>query len=664
MEPRDEQVRRKRWRKLGLVFVVGLVLVIAYVIIVSIVTGQLIADIFDGRDHLVDARDSALNFEFESARASVLSAHESFASADTRMNWMAPVSFLPFVGSTIRTSGGLISSASEVTDSLSELLVIGEDLLQLSGLSESYFEDVKAGLEPSVTYEDLPLDTKRAILERIAASADELELLIARLNIAGQELQLAASDQFLGPLVAVTESLYTDLVQSKEYLSNIAVAARVLPEMGGVSGERTHLLLFLNNNELRPGGGFIGSYGVLRLEQGDIAGLETADVYTLDDAAQELITLEAPVPLQAYNATTKWFFRDSNWSPDFATSSVMSIARFVDEVSKLTPEQLEQTPTATRVDGVIGMTPTFVADILSVIGNVTVSGQTFTPDNVADLLEYQVERGYLANGLPPEQRKEILADLINKVKSELFALPLSDWGNILDVIENALIQKQLFFYSSDQKLEDTITTIGWGGRLLPLTEDIQMVVDANLASLKSDPVVDRSIKYEIGRSTSGQMVGRTTITYNHSGLFDWKTTRYRTYVRLYVPSGTKLLRVEGSLLNDKIQNSSLAAGQVDESEELGMAVFGTFTSVEPGESQELVFEYLLADSVVKAIKDGDYGLTVFKQLGALERTLTLDLDFDKNVTHAIPEELEDQWGDDTYYLNTILDQDVEIGIRL
>ncbi|MBT5808247.1 DUF4012 domain-containing protein [Candidatus Uhrbacteria bacterium] len=664
MEPNKEKARKNLWRKLRKVFAFVFVLAVMYVVIVSLVLGQLVADVFDGRDSLFGARKAALAFEFDSAKEQLESAHESFASADKRMNWLRPTGFLPFVGSTIRTSGGLLSSASEVTDSLGELLVIGEDLLQLSGLSESYFEDVKEGLEPSVTYEDLPADTKLAILERISASADELELLIARLNIAEDELKLAASDQFLGPLVSVTESLYTDLVQSKEYLTSIAVAARVLPEMGGVRGEKTQLFLFLNNNELRPGGGFIGSYGVLRLEGGDISEFETADVYTLDDAAEASVTIEAPAAIQAYNATTKWFFRDSNWSPDFATSSVVATSRFLEEVNSLSQEQREEIPTALRVDGVIGMTPTFVADLLSILGNITVSGQTFTSDNVADLLEYQVERGYLASGLPPEQRKEILADLVNKVKSELFALPLSGWGEVIDSVEKALIHKHLVFYSSDQVLEDTLTKIGWGGRVLPETVDVQMVVDANLASLKSDPVVDRSIKYEIGRNQSGDFVGRTTITYDHTGAFDWKTSRYRTYARLYTPAGTKLIRGEGMLLNDLVQNPSGAVGVVDVSEELGLSVFGAFTSVEPGHTKELVFEYELAKTVVKAIKKGGYDLTVYKQIGALDRTLTLDLDFDKNVTHATPAESSGEWGDDTYLVNTILDQDLLFGVEL
>ena len=172
------------------------------------------------------------------------------------------------------------------------------------------------------------------------------------------------------------------------------------------------------------------------------------------------------------------------------------------------------------------------------------------------------------------------------------------------------------------------------------------------------------MKYELFKNTSGELIGRTTITYKHNGNFDWKTTRYRTYTRLYTPLGSQFIRATGSLKNDLSQNAKGETGAVDVSQELGMTVFGTFTSVEPGTTHQLVFEYKIADAVKQSIANGTYDLTFMKQNGAQNNKLTLDLNFGKNVLHAVPAEDANQWGDASYRLNTVLDQDKEFVIGL
>ncbi|PJA45477.1 hypothetical protein CO174_03160 [Candidatus Uhrbacteria bacterium CG_4_9_14_3_um_filter_50_9] len=657
-EPALEQSRQTLWRNLKRVLFALLIALLVYGVILVIVGVQLVAHLYDGQDALFEARGAALELQFSETRTDLERAHEAFSAADSRARWLLPVTFLPFVGGAVDHSRELIVSSVDIIESFGELLELGEDLLQLSGLSTEYLEDVQAGLEPSVTFDDLSSNTKKAILERFEASAGDLELLVQRMGIAEEELALLESDAFLAPVASVTRSLHTNLVQTKSYLKSLALAATILPQLSGLESEKTHLLLFLNNDEMRPGGGFIGTYGILKMLSGDIRSLETVDVYALDDAVADDVTKSAPSPLQDYNATSQWFFRDSNWSPDFATSSVWSIERFLAEVSVLSAEQQELIPSSTRIDTVIGFTPTYAASLLEIIGDVTVSGQTFTPENVAALLEYQVELGYASQGVPAEQRKEILADLVNEVKTALFRLPISQWGEVVDASSKALLNKQLALYSTDQALEDIFTSTLWGGRILPETVDVQLVVDANLASLKTDPEVQRTIAYELGRNQEGIWVGRTTIRYEHTGSFDWRTTRYRTYTRLYTPLGTELLRVQGAMNDDLLNDPSGTAGAADVFEELGLSTFGAFISIEPGSIGELVFEYVLSDEVVAAIEAEGYELTVFKQMGARDHALTLDLDFDKNVSHADPAEGSSQWGDDTYSLNTILDQDL------
>jgi|GEM_PF-5858992 len=56
-----------------------------------------------------------------------------------------------------------------------------------------------------------------------------------------------------------------------------------------------------------------------------------------------------------------------------------------------------------------------------------------------------------------------------------------------------------------------------------------LLVDANLASLKTDPAVFRTTDYRISEQSDGSMQVHITRTYENTGKLNWKTTRYRTH---------------------------------------------------------------------------------------------------------------------------------------
>jgi hypothetical protein len=201
---------------------------------------------------------------------------------------------------------------------------------------------------------------------------------------------------------------------------------------------------------------------------------------------------------------------------------------FASEVALL--EDATDIPVATQVDHVAAFTPTYASALLEIVGDITVGGQTFTSENVSELLEYQVQFAYADDGTPYTQRKEILADLINEMKSRLFSLPYEQWQPVVEATQEALRTKQIVLYSTDEQTQAVLDATAWGGRVTePTGTDMLFVVDANLASLKSDPFVDRETKYELYENASGQWIGRVSTTYTHNGSFDWRTTRYLTY---------------------------------------------------------------------------------------------------------------------------------------
>ncbi len=653
----------KRRHAIRVALFVALGIVALWLVVVLFAAGQVVAAALDGKDALYRAHDAAVELDFDLASVDLAVADDKFSSAEKGLGLLSTAKIVPWVSNQIRAADVLVTSGRELIGALQSAVDLGGELVRLSGFTSQELAEMSAGTSPRVTFDDLSSDTKRAMLERLAGASSDLQLLAARISIARSELSTIDTAGLIGPVAAALAPLDAKLAEGQIVVKTLAIASELLPEFAGLGKERTHLLLFLNNTELRPGGGFIGTFGVLKTKDGDVTTLETADSYALDKPSEGVSTVASPAPLARYNATPVWYFRDANWSPDFFVSSVDTLKLFNQEAS------VAGLPTQV-IDGTIGVTPTFLQAILGITGPVAVGGLTFTADNVTDELEYQVEVAYKGKDIPEAQRKEVIGAFVNELKRHLFSLPLSEWVRVADVVQEGFAQKQIAMMSADPKTEELISSVGWGGRVLAgpstgsgsMSGDVQMVVDANLGSLKSDPKVARSIAYEIFQNSSAQYVGRTTVTYSHTGSFDWKTTRYRTYARLYVPAGSELIRVTGSMLDDKLHNPSNSEGPVDVATELGLTSFGAFISIEPGETRSLAFEYKISDAVVASIAAGTYSLREIKQVGAQNNGLTLTLGFDKNIASASVPEAREDWGDRTYHLVTKLDRDLQFTV--
>jgi hypothetical protein len=178
--------------------------------------------------------------------------------------------------------------------------------------------------------------------------------------------------------------------------------------------------------------------------------------------------------------------------------------------------------------------------------------------------------------------------------------------------------------------------------------------------------MERNMKYEIiphlgqSKEEDNYYIAQVTMNYSHTGVFDWRTTRYRSYARVFIPQGSELISTSGSMRWDRTTDP----GKIDSGIENGKQWFGTFIAIEPGKSGQLVFEYRLPKRITDQITNGSYNLIVQKQLGSIAHGLTLDLNFDKTIRSAKPAELESEWGDPVYRFETDLrlDRSFEVGI--
>ena len=140
-------------------------------------------------------------------------------------------------------------------------------------ISEGINNLVKAGESSNVLLSAIFGRTKGVVFGQLISDINgdlsladtQFSLLLADLKtdaFAPENLKLPEfSKKYLEALVAkITE------VRNQIHFSQISL--QILPEAIGLYGKRTFLLVFQNNMEIRPTGGFIGSYGLVTLEDG------------------------------------------------------------------------------------------------------------------------------------------------------------------------------------------------------------------------------------------------------------------------------------------------------------------------------------------------------------------------------------------------------------
>lgn len=428
-------------------------------------------------------------------------------------------------------------------------------------------------------------------------------------------------------------------------------ASGLLTDALGFNGTRTYLLLFLNNTEMRPGGGFIGVYALLQLDKGTPHLVKVEGTEGFDNIAKTDFESTPPAPLAKYLKVKRWYFRDSNWSPDFASSSEKSVELFLKQGN---------TGKVEKIDAVIGFTPTVMEQLLKISGPIKIDNQEFNAQNFTEKLEYEVEYGYAQKGLEFKDRKAIIGTMATSLLSQLKFSMIKDWPKYYGIAQRMLSQKQIVIYSTNNNEETFLSARGYGGTMRKVSIDYLLWADANLGALKTDASINRELSYEITPTGTGKFLATAKMKFIHTGHFDWRTSRYRNYARVFVPIGSQLVSASGQMDMEK----SPQVGKVDSGIENGHQWFGAFIAVDPGKTKELSFNYYLPDNVVNFIKNNQYNLSVQKQIGTQATKLTLGLNFGKNLVAAWPGEGLSKHGDNRYDLNTDLIEDRDFKVQL
>ncbi len=377
-----------------------------------------------------------------------------------------------------------------------------------------------------------------------------------------------------------------------------ALLALALPLVGHTE-PRTYLVLFQNPSELRPSGGFMGSYAQVVLDRGAIRKLDVPGGGPYDLRSQLLSRWAPPQPLQLVGA--RWEFQDANWDPDFGKTAEI-VRRFWSRSGQPT------------LDGIIAVNASLLPKLLTVTGPIEMPayGKTVTSENV--LLETQkaVELEYDRD---KNQPKAFIGDLNREVLHRLQALPNDQWTALARIAAEALETKEIQVYLSRSDEQEVVRALGWTGEW-PQADafDHLAVIGANIAGQKSNQAIRETVRQTIRISERGTVEADVALDREHTAVAGalFHGANNVEYVRVFTPAGTKLVHASGfeapaSALFERPTEAEepfpdLATGTVplafggetvDQAEESGRTVFGGWLQLRPGQSRTTTFRYVL-----------------------------------------------------------------------
>lgn len=328
------------------------------------------------------------------------------------------------------------------------------------------------------------------------------------------------------------------------FLSRFVQSRDILLELLGSRQDRQYLILFQNHRELRPSGGFIGSFALVDMSRGRVRKTQVDTIYNPDGQLKDF--LAPPKPFT--KITDRWYTRDANWFADFRDSA-RKVAQFFERSGGPT------------VDGVIGVTPVLLLDLLKITGPIPMPayGLTVSADNVLQetqrLVTYEYDRAV-------NQPKAFVADLLPALVDRVVNLPKEKWGDLSSAFLSALRRKHLLVYLRSPEAERGIVSLGWGGALpaLPPSNQTSLFdhlgrVEANIGGHKTDDLVEQEVGYDVTVDSLGQAVATLLVTRHHRGqqqgtlgLPPEEDPQRKTnivYERTLVPRGSTLLEARG-----------------------------------------------------------------------------------------------------------------------
>ena len=496
----------------------------------------------------------------QAAHAQFSAAHSDFSEIYGRLNLVGIASGAPVVGPRVSGAQKLVPIAVEAT----QAGMLACDLLNTLVTSlKNPFGSSGGGLST----------TQYAI---IAAKWSQLHPLAT--TIIGQLGQLTPSDLTLDPrLGPLVEQFRSNLPQISQLVSEFDGVIAALPQLLGVEKPSTYLMLLLDSSELRPTGGFIGNFGALAVDKGQLEpSFHISDITLIDSSVKfGSVPYQQVIPVPARYAwlktifvaggTDSWSLRDSNLDPDYPTTAKYALQLYQHLLPDAQKNLQAQNSSVTLYDpqksgafaGVVTLSYGFFQQALKITGPITVNAppihEIVTADNFVSKIHYYA----LSSGSGPDNEvcgttscskvftSAVVQAFMDTVKTNL---PVYI-GKLGKLFFDSLHTKDIEIFVNDPKTEQTLIDLGVGASVqAPTTGDSVFEVEANIGGNKDNSFLQYQMSDRITVDQSGAATHHLSWNYTWpndpatlaeafpAGAYD-----YHSYSRVYVPPGAALI---------------------------------------------------------------------------------------------------------------------------
>jgi len=491
-----------------------------------------------GKAALLSAEGHLGARQLEMAKADLIRAGADFDRSSQEMRSL--VRFLPFARAI-----PLIGSQIRGVEELSETgLLLSDAGIRLT--------DAAAGIVD-------PADETQKLsdaLDRLRGVQDLLRTGVASIDEAVARVDRLDGERLVRPLGRARTDLSRRLPVFRDRALDAQEALASMITFAGGDGPRRYLVLSQNPDEVRPTGGFIGTYGVMTAVDGELAleRYDSIESWILPRPNVVAPPAERGSPLR-FDTRLSQSLANVNTSPDWPQGAQLATRLW---------ERGGEAP----VQGVVSFTPAFLARILAVVGPVPIEsyGETVTAANVIERLDYYT---HVAPPEPGGNRKDFVAVLAQAVMSKLFDAPASQWDGLGQAFAAAFGGREAMAWSTDAEVARVLADRGWDGSVPATTGDFVYPAEFEYAA-KHGRALERTYDHHVALRPDGSARITTKLKIvNPSGPDPTRNSPDTlSYITMYGPAGAVFDRASDPL---GIPEPSVA----------GHPAYGWFRSVAP-----------------------------------------------------------------------------------
>lgn len=541
--------------------------------------------------------DAVKKQDIELASKELKNTRESLEDTQSKLNLLIALKFIPGPNIYYNDAQHMMKAAFHGMDAADTFVNSVEpyaDVLGLKGQGSFVGGSAEQRIETAVK-------TMDKVTPKIDEIAEDVKL--AESEIAKVDPNHYPSFMMGGKVKDGIVSVRETAAEGAKFIDEARPLIKVLPELLGQPEEKKYLLIFQNDKELRPTGGFITAYAVFKVNKGVISVEKSDDIYVLDNSVRNKD--DAPEPILKYlPKVTEFNLRDSNLSPDFQDS--METFR---EIYDRAGQKVE-------VDGIIALDTNALVAAMNVLGDIEVNGKKYTTQIVPEcdcpqvIYELSKEAGTRTQYIRAD-RKSSIGDLMLAIMNKAFqSSPGQYWGPLVQTAFGQIGQKHVLFSLDNKEAQKGLSAVNAAGEIKPFKGDYFHLNEANFGGSKSNLFVSQNVDMEYSVGDDGLIT--KTVTVNYKNPFKPSNCNlelenalclnapWRDWFRVYVPKGSKLVDSSGSEV------------KISTYEEFDKTVYEGFLTVRPLGVAKLKLTYTLPFKV----KDGSpLPLMIQKQPG-------------------------------------------------